>query len=114
MDRSGVVIFTVFLLIILVLFGGPYYIRYSSIKNFEGNVEKTIIQNGETYFIIKNISENKSEVFENNDVFLFGKMDSADFLMNIEAGKTYTFKVMGWRIPLFSMYRNILDYQEVN
>jgi len=114
MDRSIVIGILVFVFIILLMCVGMNLIRYNSIESFEGNVEKTIIQNGETYFVIKNVSENKSEVFQNNDVILFGKMNSADFLMNIEEGNTYTFQVMGWRIPFLSMYKNILDYQEIN
>ncbi len=52
------------------------------------------------------------EVFENSDMIFKGKFNSSDFYSNIKIGKTYKFKVYGWRIPILSSYRNIYTYQE--
>ena len=46
------------------------------------------------------------EVYQNTDVILVWKLNSSDFYRDIEVGKTYRFRVIGWRIPLFSLYRN--------
>jgi len=53
-----------------------------------------------------------NEVFENCDSYFFAKFDSSDFENRIEKNKTYRFRVSGYRIPFFSMYRNIIEVKE--
>jgi hypothetical protein len=53
------------------------------------------------------------EVYQNTDSFPLLKFRSSDFYRDIEVGKTYRFRVVGWRIPLFSTYRNIVGFEEV-
>jgi hypothetical protein len=48
------------------------------------------------------------EVLENTDSFLFGKFNSSDLYNELEIDSTYTIKVVGWRVPYFSIYRNII------
>lgn len=52
-------------------------------------------------------------VFENTDEFLRGKVNSSDFYGRIKEGHKYRFTTVGWRIPLFDMYRNIIKMEEV-
>lgn len=40
-----------------------------------------------------------------------GTFDSADIYSNIDVGKTYDFKVTGYRIPLLSMFPSIYGYE---
>lgn len=49
-----------------------------------------------------------SEVFENSDAVAYWKFSSSDLHGSLEVGKTYRVRVYGWRIPFFSMYRNIV------
>lgn len=49
------------------------------------------------------------EVFENTDTLLRWKFNSSDVYGNITAGRTCTMTVNGWRIPFFSVYRNVLE-----
>lgn len=56
-----------------------------------------------TYLIYTN-----QGVFRNDDARWFLKFDSSDFYGNLEKGKAYDLKVYGWRIPIFSMYPNIV------
>ena len=56
-----------------------------------------------TYLIYTN-----QGVFRNDDARWFLKFDSSDFYGNLEKGKAYNLKVYGWRIPIFSMYPNIV------
>lgn len=49
------------------------------------------------------------EVFENTDSPWYWKWNSADIQNNLEVGQTYTIKVYGWRIPFFSMFRNVVE-----
>ena len=55
----------------------------------------------------------KNEVYQNTDMFIIGKLNSSDFYRDIEVGKTYKLKVVGRRVPLFSWYRNIIEFDEV-
>lgn len=50
----------------------------------------------------------QNEVFENTDTFLYSKYTSSDFQNKLDKGQTYTVKVVGWRVPFLSMYRNIV------
>lgn len=51
----------------------------------------------------------ENETFELTDSLLYGKFNSSDMYGNIQSGKTYTFKVVGWRNHFASMYRNIIE-----
>jgi hypothetical protein len=51
------------------------------------------------------------ETLENTDNLFVGKFNSSDYYGSIEQGKTYRFEVLGWRIPFFSTYRNIVAIQ---
>lgn len=64
--------------------------------------------NGWTYLI-----SSEQEVFQNRDNWVFGKFNSSDYQVRIKEGKTYKFHVAGWRVPMFSWYRNIINYEEV-
>ena len=50
-----------------------------------------------------------AETFENVDSWLALKFNSSDVYGSIVEGSTCEFTVTGWRIPLLSWYRNILD-----
>ena len=50
----------------------------------------------------------ESEVFENADSISFWKWSSSDLYGQMDEGKTYDVTVAGWRLPLLSMYRNII------
>lgn len=52
-------------------------------------------------------------VFVNEDCFCAGKFNSSDFYNKMEAGKTYDVTHIGWRVPFFSWYENIISYREV-
>lgn len=55
----------------------------------------------------------ENETFKNVDSWLDFKFNSSDFYGKIKVGKTYTSKVRGIRITLFSAYRNIITLKEV-
>lgn len=54
----------------------------------------------------------ESEVFENTDCKIRFKFDSSTFYGKIIKGETYEAKVYGFRVPIFSMYRNILKVEK--
>lgn len=53
-------------------------------------------------------------VFRNDDAGWFAKFDSSDFYGELDIGKRYRLKVYGWRIPILSMYPNIVRKKEIS
>ena len=47
-------------------------------------------------------------VFENTDNLMFLKFNSSDVYNSLKRDSTYNVTVAGWRIPLFSMYQNVI------
>lgn len=52
-------------------------------------------------------------VYENTDCLIRGKFDSSTFYADMEVGKTYEVTLIGFRVPYFSWYENILSYKEI-
>lgn len=52
------------------------------------------------------------ETFKDSDSLFYGKFNSSDLYGKIKIGKEYDFIVTGFRIPILSMYRNIVKYYE--
>ncbi|HHX70455.1 MAG TPA: DUF1523 family protein [Gallicola sp.] len=51
----------------------------------------------------------EDEVFENEDEFIRLKFNSSDVQNKLKVDSTYTVRVIGWRIPFLSTYRNIIE-----
>lgn len=93
-----------FLISVLAL---PVYKAYGTDQTVTAVVTKTETKRGtseDKYLIFT-----EGEVFENTDSLLRLKFNSSDVYGQIAAGKTCTFLVNGWRFPIFSMYRNVLE-----
>ena len=60
----------------------------------------------------KYMIQSEDEVFENRDTILFLKFNSSDFQLDLEPESCYSVRVAGWRVPLFSWYRNIVRISE--
>lgn len=99
-----VLVFVVFLVLSLAF-------PLVTVRTFEGTLEDRIVDQGNTFLVLRNISTGKTEVFENEDSLIFWKFNSNDFVKDIKPGVIYIFKVNGMRIPIFSMYRNILSFK---
>src|SRR3989338_5247635 len=100
----------VIFLLILMLMGGCVVANFSSVTYVEGTITGTPVQNGETYFAVK-LDNGTSEIFENEDNWTHGKTNAGDYLLVLENGKHYRFKVNWYRFQLLSMYRNIISYE---
>lgn len=49
--------------------------------------------------------------FQNEDSILKGKFNSGTIQGKLKEGSTYNITTTGWRIPLFSAYPNIVEYE---
>lgn len=73
-------------------------------------VDKTVkIEKDSSYYLIFT----SCGVFKNADEVLRWKFNSSDFYAKIRVGETYRFTLIGWRIPFFSMYENIIKAERV-
>lgn len=54
----------------------------------------------------------EGEVFKNTDDMFFWKYNSSDVQNRLSPGHTYRVRVVGWRIPFLSFYRNIIAVDE--
>lgn len=77
--------------------------------------DKTVKNSGSSgkYLIYCVDDEDNIEVLEITDIILRGRFDSSDEYAGIEINKKYRFTIVGQRIPVFSMYPNILSHTEV-
>lgn len=52
-------------------------------------------------------------VFENTDTFIRGKWNSSNVQGSLLEGNTYKVTVIGYRVPFFSCYENIIKVEKV-
>lgn len=109
--EMGVIVFILVVILVSVVGGIVFNINwYNSQEVITITVENKDIKAGDKsskYLVWTK----ENEVFENTDSFLFGKFNSSDLYGQIEVGKTYKILVAGFRIPFWSMYRNIIRFE---
>jgi hypothetical protein len=79
-------------------------------RTVTATITKTWVQqtkDGSQYMI----GTNKG-VFEDDDSLFYLKFSSSDYYNNMQVGKTYTFDVTGWRIPILSAWPNIVSCED--
>lgn len=64
----------IFILLIFVSIVLSIAFPIVTIRTFEGTLEDRIVDQGNTFLVLKNISNGKTEVFENEDSLLFGNL----------------------------------------
>ena len=97
---------TFFIIWLVVLF--IYGIFYKNSQEVvSGTIESTVVDRGNTYFVFQ-LEDGTKQIFQNEDTIWFLKFNSGNLLMELKAGNSYQVLVAGWRIPFFSMYRNII------
>lgn len=66
------------------------------------------------FYIVGQKENGEEEVFSNEDSLPYFKFNSADVHQKIKVGQTYKADVNWMRIPFLSMYRNILEAEEIS
>lgn len=99
---------------LIAVCGGETYYSNCNERVIENCVvtDKAVKQSKEDskYLVFTKVND-EVEVFEITDSIIQGRYNSSDMYAVIEVGKTYDFKVVGERIPFFSMYPNIIGYE---
>lgn len=65
------------------------------------------------YLVFTKDDSGEVHVFEVTDNLFAGRFNSSDTYAQIEIGQKYKFTVGGKRVPLFSWYPNIYDFEEI-
>ena len=81
-----------------------------------GTIDDKVIKrydNSDTYLIFVKKENGSIVALRNTDSILEGKFDSTTTYANLEVGGLYEFEVYGWRIPVFSMYQNIVSIRKI-
>ncbi|MCM1441677.1 MAG: DUF1523 family protein [Roseburia sp.] len=79
-----------------------------STKDNDGNKETT-----SKYIVFADDEDGESLVFENTDCFIRLKFNSSNIQGQLKENHTYKITVIGYRIPFFSMYQNIIRVEDV-
>lgn len=109
------VIFAVVVLLVILALTSNIWLQYTTVTTVDAtvtNTDRISTGSGES-LSHKYLVFTKNETFENTDAILFWKFDSSDVQGHLEKGKTYRFKVNGYRVPWMSWYRNILEVEEI-
>ena len=95
--------------IALIAIGSAFY--YNTVEEVEIKVndkEHVMYRNGsdleDKYMVFT-----EGEVFENTDDLFYLKFNSSDVQNELKVDSSYSVKVIGWRIPVMSMHRNIIS-----
>jgi hypothetical protein len=98
-------------LVFVVLIGASVIIHFATMDTVTGvtvtGKERITTGSGQS-MESKYLIFTDRETFENVDSVLGWKFNSSDVYGRIAAGQVCTFDVAGFRIPILSMYRNIL------
>ena len=65
------------------------------------------------YLVFGDDDNGNSLVFENTDCFIRGKWNSSNIQGQLKEGNTYKVTVVGYRVPFFSMYQNIIKIEDI-
>ena len=100
---AGIIVF----ISILPLFNSTTYTNVTVIdKSYSGESDGYLVwvedENGVQYEL------------QNEDILLKGKFNSSTIQGKLKEGEKYNITTVGWRIPLFSSYPNIVEYEKVS
>lgn len=94
-------------LVLIVVLGGlacNSYYQDSAVTFKLNDKERVAVEGGGEYRLYT-----EGETFVLKDSIIKGRLDTADEYGRMREGTTYQCKAFGWRIPLFSKFRNVHD-----
>lgn len=101
----------VFALILMVIYNVAYFSSSTDVTIKVTKTDRIVESSGsgkDLTVTSKYLVYTTDETFENTDAMFFGKYSSSDFQGKLLPNTTYKVKVVGWRLPFFSTYRNIV------
>lgn len=114
-DKQQLYVWIIIAVFFAVIIGGcNCYVAYGTHQTLTVDVTKTervVTGSGDT-LSSKYLVFTTGETFQNRDTIWYGKWNSSDIYGQITPGR-YEIDVYGFRVPLFSMYRNIVAIRRV-
>lgn len=103
----------------IVIFFLVLFLIYYIPRAYRGTIEVTVIdkerityqENGQTKS--KYLVYTDEEVFENTDEPFYLKFNSSDVYGMLKLNEKYELSVSGWRMKIFSTYRNIISAERI-
>ena len=109
----GMIILCVLFIIVNIIYGIAYLTHQES---YTYTVTEKSVKNDDDSgkYLIYGTVDGETLVIENTDEFWYGKFNSSDIYAEIKPGCTYQIKVIGYRIPFFSQYQNLIEYKLID
>ena len=111
---QGVCVVIIVLIVVAIIFGDAY-IGNRNPRYVHAEVTDKTVKNYDDkgkYLIFTEDENGNVQVYAVEDSFVQFRFNSSDEYAKIKVGETYTFKVVGSRIPFLSEYPNIVDIQK--
>lgn len=113
-NHIGEILYILFIIVILIIAFAPGIMKVMNTQTYIVHVtDKDRMSDKNKYLVYSFDLKGESRVFEITDSLFKFRFDSSDDYNQIEVGKTYKFTTGGYRVPLFSWYPNIYEYEEV-
>jgi len=115
MNKKGVFGAIIFIIILLLFLAWPVYKLIYAFMTGEETItidEKWVKYKGNDAKYL--ISSEDEQVFQITDSIIKWRWDSSNLYARLDEGKTYEIKTQGFRFPLFSDYKNILEVEEIS
>jgi hypothetical protein len=108
----GYFVFLLFILLVVLFCTIAPAIHTTEYVNLKVT-DKSYAGDEDSFIIWMEDADGNQYEFTNSDVLLRGKFDSSTVQGKIKVGSTYNIKTCGWRVPFFSWYENIIEYELV-
>lgn len=94
-------------LLLIMLVGGFSASYHSSQRNLELEVQgvERVVKEGDSYYLVFT----DQGTFANKDSLIFRKFRSSDVQNEFHQGSNCEALVAGWRIPILSVYPNVIE-----
>lgn len=115
-NRIAYATIILFVGVFLAMVGFPAYIEgfNDHTEIFTVMDKERVYKDGDSYYLVFGEDEyGNGVVYKNEDVFIRGKWNSSDVQAELKEGNTYEVVLVGYRMPIFSSYENILTYKEI-
>ena len=112
MRKVGIVVLTI-AIVGLVIRVAPCLLSFNDTEYIIKVTGKERVTDSSKYLVLGDDLDGNSLVFENTDNLFRGKFNSSNIQGQLKMGYTYKLTVVGYRIPFFSWYENIISVAEV-
>lgn len=102
------------LIIALIIFVSILPIFHTTTYSNVTVVDKSYSGESDGYLVWVEDENGVQYELQNEDILLRGKFNSSTIQGKLKEGEKYNITTVGWRIPLFSSYPNIVKYEKVS